>query len=107
MCVYDRESITNSRSPTDNLNLDVDLHELLGQRVDLDEAGIDGAREAAEARDEADVSLMHRLVGVRAEDAAGDGPEQADGRTERIDWDVRTSCASACVSSPEVSVAYE
>ena len=66
----------------DDLDLDVDLDELLGERVDLDEARVNGAVEAAEFGDEADVALRDGFVGVRAYDAAGDGAEEADARTE-------------------------
>ena len=41
----------------DDLNLDIDLDELLGEGVDLDETGVDGAVEATEFGDEADVAL--------------------------------------------------
>ena len=57
----------------DDLDLDVDLHQLLGERVDVDQTGVDGTREAAELGDETDVSLRHGLVGIRADDAAWNG----------------------------------
>lgn len=58
---------------TDDLDLDVDLDQLFGEGVDLDEAGVDGAVETAEFGDEADVALADGFVGVRAADAAWDG----------------------------------
>ena len=62
----------------DDLDLDVYLDEFLGQRVDLDETRVDGAVEAAEFGDETDVALGDWLVGVRADDAAGDGAAETD-----------------------------
>jgi hypothetical protein len=53
----------------DDLDLDVDLDEGFGERVDLDESGVDGAGEAAEFGDEADVALRDGLVGVGTDDA--------------------------------------
>ena len=50
----------------DNLDLDVDLDQRLAQRVDAHEAGVDGAAEAAEAGDQADVALLDGLVSVVA-----------------------------------------
>ena len=48
-----------------DLNLDVDLNELLGQRVDLDKTWVDRAVEAAEFGNQPHVSLGDRLVRVR------------------------------------------
>jgi hypothetical protein len=66
-----------------DLDLDVDLEEVFGQRVDLDEARVDGLVEAAELGDEADVALADALEGVREADAQRDGAtganELADG----------------------------
>lgn len=69
----------------DNLNLDIDLDESLGERVDLDETWVDGTVETAELCDETDVALGDRLVGVGAADAAGDGAEGADAGAETVD----------------------
>jgi len=60
------------------LDLDVYLDEFFGEGVYFHEAGVDGAVEAAEFRDEADVSLGDGLVGVRADDAAWDGAAETD-----------------------------
>jgi hypothetical protein len=69
----------------DDLDLDVNLHELLGKRVDVDETGVDGAGKAAEFGHETHVSLVHGLVGIRANDAAGDCAKSTDAATESID----------------------
>ena len=69
-----------------NLDLDVDLDEALGQRVDLDQARVDGAHEAAEFGDQADVPLGDGLVGVGAADAAGDGAEETNALAECVYW---------------------
>ena len=61
------------------------MNELLGQRIDLDETGIDGAVETAEFRDEADVSLADGFVGVGADNAAGDGTAETDAGPEVVD----------------------
>lgn len=55
----------------DNLHLDVDLGELLRQRVHIDETGIHGAGKASELGDEPHVALVDGLVWIRADDAAG------------------------------------
>lgn len=46
----------------DDLDLDVDLDEVLGEWVDLDKTGIDCTRETAELGDQTDISLCDRLV---------------------------------------------
>lgn len=63
---------------TNDLNLDVDLNELLGQGIDLDETWVDGAVEATEFGDQTDVSLADRLVGVGADNAAWDCTTETD-----------------------------
>ena len=68
-----------------NLNLDVDLHERFGERVDLDETWVDGASETTELGDQTDVALLDGLVGVRATDAARDRTESTDGRAQGVD----------------------
>lgn len=65
---------------TNDLDLDVDLDESLGKRVDLDETGVDGAVESSELRDQADVTLRHWFVWVWADDATRDSPAGADTR---------------------------
>jgi hypothetical protein len=69
---------------TDNLDLDIDLDQILGQRVDLDKTGVDGPREPSELGYQADITLLDRLVRVRADNAAGDGAESADDGSERV-----------------------
>ena len=54
------------------MNLDIDLDQLLAERVDLDQTRVDGACETAEFRDQADITLRDGAVWVGAEDAAGD-----------------------------------
>ncbi len=71
---------------TNNLDLDVHLDEALAEGVDLDQSGVDGAVEAAEFRDQTDVTLRDVLVGVRADDAAGDCTEGANAGPEGVDW---------------------
>ena len=68
-----------------NLNLDIDLHERFGERVDLDETRVDGASETTELGDETNVALLDGLVRVRAADAARNRTEGTDGRTQSID----------------------
>ena len=70
---------------TNNLYLDIDLDELLGQRVYLHETGVDGTVEATELGDEADVALADGLIGVGANDAARDGTAESYACTEGID----------------------
>jgi hypothetical protein len=68
----------------DDLHLDVDGHEALRERVDLDEAGVDGASEATELGDEADGALLDGAVGVRVNDAAKDRVASAHDRAEDV-----------------------
>jgi hypothetical protein len=69
----------------DDLDLNIDLDEALGKRVDLDETGVDSTREAAELGDQTNVALRDRLVGVGADDAARNGTAEADRVTKRVD----------------------
>lgn len=68
-----------------NLDLDVDLDQALGQRVDLDETRVNGAVETAEFGDETNISLIDTLVGVRADDATGNGSHGTDDSAKGID----------------------
>ena len=71
----------------DDLDLDVDLDEALGEGVDFHETGIDGAVETSKFGDKADVALGDGLVRVGAADAAWDGAEGADAGAETVDCD--------------------
>ena len=68
-----------------NLNLDIDLYERFGERVDLDETRVDGASETTELGDETNVTLLDGLVWVRAANAARDRTESTDGGTQSVD----------------------
>ena len=70
---------------TNDLNLDIDLYERFGERVDLDETRIDGASESTELGDETNVTLLDGLVWVRAANAARDRTESTDGGTQSVD----------------------
>ena len=72
----------------DDLDLDIDLNEALGERIDENETRVNGASELAELGDQADVSLRYWLVRVRADDAAGNGTEETDARSKRVDWKI-------------------
>jgi hypothetical protein len=69
----------------DNLDLDVDLDELLGEGVNVDETWVDGSRKAAELCYQANIALRHGLVGVWAAETAWDCAEGADDTTEGVD----------------------
>ncbi len=84
-----------ARVHTHNLDLDIDLDETFAERVDLDEAGIDGAIESTELGDQAHVTLRHRLVRVRTADAAGEGAHGSNARSQSVD----------CARRPSVSLA--
>jgi hypothetical protein len=71
----------------DDLNLDIDLDERFGQRVNLDETGVDGAIEATELGDQADISLRNGFVRVGTADAAWDRSEEANAGAEIVDCD--------------------
>lgn len=68
-----------------NLNLDIDLHERFGERVDLDETRVDGASETTELGNETNVTLLDWFVWVGATDTAGNRSESTDGRTQGVD----------------------
>jgi hypothetical protein len=69
----------------DDLDLDVDLNELLGERVDVDETRVHGAREATELCYQANIALRHGLVGVWAAETAWDCAEGANDTTKGVD----------------------
>lgn len=69
---------------TNDLNLNVDLDELFGKRVDFNETGVDCAIEATKFGDQADVSLANRLVRVGAHDTTRDSSTETNARTEVI-----------------------
>ena len=69
----------------DDLDLDVDLHERLRKRVDLDETWVDGASETTELGDETNVTLFDWLVRVGAAETARNGTESTNGRAESVD----------------------
>ena len=68
-----------------DLDLDIDLNEALGERIDLDETRVDGTRKATEFGDETNVTLRDRLVGIGADDAAGNGSAETNALTEIVD----------------------
>jgi len=74
---------------TNNLNLDIDLDELLRQRIDLDETRIDSSIKSSKFRDQAHVALADRAVRVGAANATGNSTEASDDRTKRIDCAIR------------------
>ena len=59
----------------DDLDLDIDLEQALGQRIDLDQTWIDGACESAELGNQTDVTLRNWSVRVWTNDAARDCAE--------------------------------
>ena len=71
---------------TNNLNLDINLNELLGQWIDLDETRVDGAIKSPEFRDQAHITLAHWPVWIGAADATGNGTKSTNDGAEGIDW---------------------
>jgi hypothetical protein len=69
----------------DDLDLDIDLDELLGEGVDVDETRIHGAREATELCYQANIALRHGLVGVRAAETAWDCAKGANDTAKGVD----------------------
>ena len=69
----------------DDLDLDIDLDEAFGERVDLDKARVDSAREATKFGYQADITLRDRLVRVGADDAARNGSAETNQATKIID----------------------
>lgn len=70
---------------TNNLNLDVNLDEALAKRIDLDKARVDGTSEATKLGNEPDITLLDRLVGVRANNTARNSTKSPDASSNRID----------------------
>lgn len=70
---------------TDDLDLDVHLYQFFGEGVYLYETGVNGAVEATEFGDEANVSLADWFVRVRAADATWDSSQTSDERSEIVD----------------------
>lgn len=70
---------------TNNLDLDIDLDETFGERVDLDKTWIDCAVETTELGDQTDITLRDRLVRVGTEDTAGNSSHGSNARTEGVD----------------------
>lgn len=71
----------------DNLDLNVDLDELLGERVDVHKTWVNGASEATKLGHKADVTLINGLVRVRADDTARNSSQGADTASECVDLD--------------------
>ena len=71
---------------TNNLNFDIDLDELLGQGVDLDETRVDCTVESTKLGYETNVSLANWLVWVRADDTTWNGSEETDAVPERVNF---------------------
>lgn len=69
----------------DNLDLDVDLNERFGERVDLDKTRVDSTSKTTELGDETNVTLLDRLVWVGAAEAARNRTKSTDGRAESVD----------------------
>lgn len=79
----------------DDLNLDIDLDKALGQRVDLNQAGVDCLVELAELGDQADVTLADVLIRIGAADAARNRAEGSHARAEGVDYR-RQTVSNSC-----------
>lgn len=62
------------------------MNELLGQRVNFDEARINSTVESAEFGDKSDIPLLDGSIWVRTDDAARNSSQEADKWSESIDW---------------------
>lgn len=69
-----------------DLNLDIDLDEVLAERVDLDKTGVDGPVELSKLGDETNVTLLDSLKRVGTADAAGDSSHGTHAGTKSIDY---------------------
>lgn len=78
----------------DNLDLDVDLDETLGQGIDLDQARVDCLVEFAKLGDQADVALADILIRVGAADATRNRAQGAHAGAEGVDYQVQTVVSS-------------
>lgn len=65
----------------DDLNFDIDLNELLAERIDLDETWIDSSIKASKLGDKTDIALIHWLIGIRADNATRNGSQTTDTRS--------------------------
>lgn len=77
---------------TDDLNLDIDLNEAFGERVDLDKARINSTIESTELRNQTDVTLRNGFVWVRADNTARNGAHSSNTRAQGIDFSQNVSC---------------
>jgi hypothetical protein len=68
----------------DDLNLDVDLDKLFGERVHVDKTWVNSTSEATKLGNETDVALGDGLVWIRADNTAWNGAESTDATTERV-----------------------
>ncbi len=73
-------ALTEAQLHTNNLDLYVNLDKTFAEGVDLDETGVHCAVESTKFRDQADVTLRHRLVRVGAEDTARDRAHGSNAR---------------------------
>lgn len=73
---------------TNDLYLDIDLNQFLGQGIDLDKTRVNGPIESTEFRHKTNVPLVDGFVWIRTDTAARDGSQEANARTERVDWSV-------------------
>ncbi len=69
---------SHAEERTNDLNLDIDLDKTFTERIDLDKTGVNRAIESTEFCDETDVTLRDRFVGVRTDDAAGNGTHSSN-----------------------------
>jgi hypothetical protein len=67
---------------TNNLHLHVNCNETLRERVNFDQTGINGARKATESSNQANRSLLHRAIWIRAANAARNSTACSDERAE-------------------------
>lgn len=68
-----------------NLDLDINLDQLLAERIDLDKSRINSAIETSELGNESNVALIHWLIGIWTNDTAWNGSHATNAATERVD----------------------
>lgn len=71
---------------TNDLNLNIDLNEALGEWVDLDKSRVDSTIETTKLGDQTDITLRDRFVWIRTDDTARNSAHSSDTRAQGVDY---------------------
>ena len=71
---------------TNYLDLDINLNETLGQRIDLDKTRVNSAVKSPKLGHKPDIALRNGLVWIRADDAARNSSAETDTCAKRVNY---------------------